>query len=136
MSALDLVLRGGVAALLLLLAGLTLRDQRGRPAARFTALVAVGAAAYAILPMLVRARVGYWAGPVLALSAGNNVVFWLFARSSFDDGFRARAWHALALLRVQSGDRRGAYAAVSAGLAAADRQRAMLGATEIGRAHV
>ena len=44
---------------------------------------------------------------------------------------RARAWHALALLRVQSGDRRGAYAAVSAGLAAADRQRAMLGATEL-----
>jgi len=44
---------------------------------------------------------------------------------------RARAWHALALLRVQSGDRRGAYAAVSAGLAAADQQRAMLGATEL-----
>ncbi len=44
---------------------------------------------------------------------------------------RARAWHALALLRVQSGDRRGAYAAVSAGLAAADRHRAMLGATEL-----
>ena len=44
---------------------------------------------------------------------------------------RARAWHALALLRAQSGDRRGAYAAVSAGLAAADRHRAMLGATEL-----
>ena len=44
---------------------------------------------------------------------------------------RARAWHALALLRVQSGDRRGAYAAVAAGLAAADRHRAMLGATEL-----
>jgi hypothetical protein len=44
---------------------------------------------------------------------------------------RAHAWHALALLRVQSGDRRGAYAAVSAGLAAADQHRAMLGATEL-----
>ena len=32
---------------------------------------------------------------------------------------------------MQSGDRRGAYAAVSAGLAAADTQRAMLGATEL-----
>jgi len=44
---------------------------------------------------------------------------------------RSQAWHALALLRQQSGDRRGAYAAVSAGLDAAERHRALLGATEL-----
>jgi tetratricopeptide (TPR) repeat protein len=44
---------------------------------------------------------------------------------------RARAWHALALLRLQAGDRRGAYAAVSAGLTAAERVRLLLGATEL-----
>ena len=53
------------------------------------------------------------------------------ARRSAQPEQRARAWYALALLRVQTGDRRGAYAAVSAGLAAAERQRAMLGATEL-----
>ena len=53
------------------------------------------------------------------------------ARRSAQLEQRARAWHALALLRVQTGDRRGAYAAVSAGLAAAERQRALLGATEL-----
>jgi tetratricopeptide (TPR) repeat protein len=53
------------------------------------------------------------------------------ARRSSQLDRRARAWHALALLRVQTGDRRGAAAAVSAGLAAAERQRAMLGATEL-----
>jgi tetratricopeptide (TPR) repeat protein len=53
------------------------------------------------------------------------------ARRSAQLDRRARAWHALALLRVQTGDRRGAAAAVSAGLAAAERQRAMLGATEL-----
>jgi tetratricopeptide (TPR) repeat protein len=53
------------------------------------------------------------------------------ARRSAQLERRARAWHALALLRVQTGDRRGAYAAVSAGLAAAERHRAMLGATEL-----
>jgi tetratricopeptide (TPR) repeat protein len=53
------------------------------------------------------------------------------ARNSAQLGRRARAWHALALLRVQAGDRRGAYAAVSAGLTAAERVRLLLGATEL-----
>jgi CHAT domain-containing protein/tetratricopeptide (TPR) repeat protein len=44
---------------------------------------------------------------------------------------QAQAWHALALLRQQTGDRRGAYAAVSAGLDAAERYRVLLGATEL-----
>jgi hypothetical protein len=53
------------------------------------------------------------------------------ARSSAQLERRARAWHALALLRVQEGDRRGAFAAVSAGLTAAERVRALLGSTEL-----
>ncbi len=53
------------------------------------------------------------------------------ARNSTQLERRARAWHALALLRVQAGDRRGAYAAVSAGLTAAERVRLLLGATEL-----
>jgi tetratricopeptide (TPR) repeat protein len=53
------------------------------------------------------------------------------ARSSAQLERRARAWHALALLRVQAGDRRGAQSAVSAGLTAAERVRMLLGATEL-----
>jgi CHAT domain-containing protein/tetratricopeptide (TPR) repeat protein len=53
------------------------------------------------------------------------------ARRSVHVDRRAQAWHALALLRQQSGDRRGARAAVSAGLDAAERHRALLGATEL-----
>jgi CHAT domain-containing protein len=53
------------------------------------------------------------------------------ARRSVHMDRRSQAWHALALLRQQSGDRRGAYAAVSAGLDAAERHRALLGATEL-----
>ena len=53
------------------------------------------------------------------------------ARHSTQLERRARAWHALALLRAQAGDRRGAYAAVSAGLTAAERVRLLLGATEL-----
>ncbi|MEV4056038.1 CHAT domain-containing protein [Amycolatopsis sp. NPDC049688] len=47
---------------------------------------------------------------------------------------RARAWHATALLRLVHGDRRGADAAVRAGVRVVDRFRAGLGASEL-RAH-
>ena len=47
---------------------------------------------------------------------------------------RTRAWHAAALLRLSRGDRRGASAAVSAGLRALEAHRMTLGATEL-RAH-
>ncbi|MFD1152689.1 tetratricopeptide repeat protein, partial [Saccharothrix hoggarensis] len=47
---------------------------------------------------------------------------------------RARAWHALALLRLQDGDRHGADSALRAGVRVLDRFRAGLGATEL-RAH-
>ncbi len=53
------------------------------------------------------------------------------ARDSVQLERQARAWHALALLRIQAGDRRGGYAAVSAGLRAAERVRLLLGATEL-----
>ena len=47
---------------------------------------------------------------------------------------RTRAWHAAALLRLSHGDRRGAGAAVAAGLRALEQHRLTLGATEL-RAH-
>lgn len=44
---------------------------------------------------------------------------------------RARAWHAEALLRLAHGNRRGADAALRAGMRAVDRHRATLGAAEL-----
>jgi AraC-like DNA-binding protein len=93
MLALDLAFRGGATVLLLLLAALLLRDGRG-VAANLGAAFAAGAAAYAQSsaaaaadwPLAVRA-------PLLALSTGNVVVFWLFARALFDDTFSLRPWH-------------------------------------------
>jgi AraC-like DNA-binding protein len=93
LPSLDLALRGGAGVLLLLLAGLLMRDHGRVWAARLGALFALGAAAFAIWtsPALPR---GPDITPLLALSAGNNVVFWLFARALFDDDFRPRPWHA------------------------------------------
>jgi tetratricopeptide (TPR) repeat protein len=53
------------------------------------------------------------------------------ARSRGPADLRARAWHAEALLRRTQGDRRGAEAALRAGLRVLARNRATLGATEL-----
>ena len=92
----DLALRGGVCMVLALVAGLLLRDYPRRSESRLGALFAVGVAAFAVWSgpdIGVRGEV--WMTPAMALSVGNNFIFWLFARSLFDDGFRPRAWHAV-----------------------------------------
>lgn len=94
LASLDLFLRGGVCTLLLGVAALLLRDFGRSTAARLAALFAVSAAAYAIvsLPGL-HDHIGPWGAPLIALSAGDSLVFWLFARRLFDDGFRLRPRH-------------------------------------------
>ena len=91
---LEWALRGGTVALLLLLASMLLRDHGRLASARLGALFAVGTAAYAICSASgIPTVAGLWTIPLLALSAGNNVVFWGFAASLFDDSFRLRWWH-------------------------------------------
>jgi len=91
----DLLLRGGACVLLLMLAGLLARDHGRGVAGRLGAAFALGVAAFALCTARgMDGRLGVWAAPIMALTAGNNMVFWLFARSLFDDGFRPRAWHA------------------------------------------
>ena len=91
---LEWALRGGTVALLLLLASMLLRDHGRLISARLGALFAVGTAAYAICSASgIPTVAGLWTIPLLALSAGNNVVFWGFAASLFDDSFRLRWWH-------------------------------------------
>jgi AraC-like DNA-binding protein len=66
-------------------------------AARLGAAFALGSAAFSLCSQPgLHAVLGPAAVPVLALAAGNNLVFWLFARALFDDGFRLRAWQGVA----------------------------------------
>src|SRR5262249_26500471 len=91
---LDLMLRGGACALLVRLAAVQLRDPSQVRAARVGALFALGAAAHALVSSpAVRAALGEAYVFLLAISTANNVVFWLFARALFDDGFRPARWH-------------------------------------------
>jgi AraC-like DNA-binding protein len=91
---LDWALRGGTVALLLLVAGALGRDHGRLVSARLGVLFALGSAAYAVCSAAgMQGQPHAWAFPLQAVSAGNNVVFWLFASALFDDDFRLRPWH-------------------------------------------
>ena len=105
LTSLDWALRGGTVALVLLLAIALWRDHRGLIAARLGAAFAVGTGAYAITSATgFSTQLGAWTFPLIALSSGNNVVFWAFTAALFDDSFRLRWCHvALWLLLVLGG---------------------------------
>jgi AraC-like DNA-binding protein len=88
MSTFEAALRGGAVALLAFLAVASLRRCRRSPAARYSALLAASAAAYAVAsaPEEVH-RHAVWLVPLRLLSIGTPAVFWLWAAACFDDEF-------------------------------------------------
>jgi AraC-like DNA-binding protein len=97
----DIALRAASVALLAVLAASLLRDARQSVAGRLAIAFAIGSAAHAASAGVGAApAVSAWHAPLIALSTGNVVVFWLFTRALFDDGFAPRAWHALVWLAV------------------------------------
>jgi AraC-like DNA-binding protein len=100
---LDLALRGGLIAVLMLLAALLWRDHARSVAARLGAAFAVGTAAHVLhtVPGFGLPPPAWWQAPIIALAAANSLLFWLFARALFDDEFELRwphgaLWTALA----------------------------------------
>ena len=96
LSAAELALRAATIAILLVLAASLLRDFRGTIAGKLAVALALGTAAHAAVcaigaPPVISA----WHAPLIALSTGNVVVFWLFCRALFDEAFALRAWHGL-----------------------------------------
>ena len=92
--ALDLALRAGTVTLLLVLSASLLRDFRNVVAGRLAIALALGSAAHAATSGIgATTPVSVAHAPLIALSTGNVVVFWLFTRALFDDSFRLRWWH-------------------------------------------
>jgi AraC-like DNA-binding protein len=93
-AALELAFRSAAVALLLVLAASLVSDFRNVLAARLGAVFALGSAAHAASYSVgVSSLVPAWHAPLIAVSTGNIVVFWLFTRALFDDDFRLRGWH-------------------------------------------
>jgi len=96
LSTIDLALRAGTAALLLVLAASLFRDFRNVVAGRLAGAFALGSAVHAVSYAIGSpSPVSVWHAPLIALSTGNVVVFWLLTRALFDDAFRIRQWHGL-----------------------------------------
>lgn len=95
--AVNLMLRGGTMILLAFIAASLLRVYSGSVAARLGAAFAVGVCAFVLntVPGFA-ANPPWWHAPIVALDAGNMLVFWLFTRALLDDAFRLRPWHAAA----------------------------------------
>jgi len=92
----DVAMRGAAIALLLVLAASLFRDFRQTVAGRLAIALALGSAAHAGISAIgATLPISAWHAPLIALSTGNIVVFWLFTRALFDETFRLRGWHAL-----------------------------------------
>ncbi len=100
LTAIELGCRGAVVGLSLLIAAVLLRDRRDTAARLGAALVvAVAASAISDTPGFPRPW-PYWALILLALSSSGAVLFWLWARATFDDDFVLRPWHGAVLAAV------------------------------------
>jgi AraC-like DNA-binding protein len=83
-------------ALLLVLAAALFRGFGTVLAGRLAAAFALGSAAHAVSYSIgATSPVPIGHAPLIALSTGNVVVFWLFTRALFDDAFKLRLWHGL-----------------------------------------
>ncbi|WP_341677308.1 helix-turn-helix domain-containing protein [Niveibacterium sp. SC-1] len=113
---LSAALDGALLALLLALAVLLWRERRTLPFARLGAALALGTCAYVLQPPDLLGPLPWWRLPLVALNAGNGLVFWLFTRQMFDDGFRLRPRHGVAWALLAGLGVAGCAAAIGLGL--------------------
>lgn len=94
----DAALRGTLLALLLLLSGILLRD-RPRLILVHTGValcLGLGIQVFASTPWLEEMAPRLWQSPLVAISVGNAVLFWVFVQALFDDDFVLRPAHFVA----------------------------------------
>jgi AraC-like DNA-binding protein len=89
----DLVLKSGTVAVLLLVTALLLRDDRASAGGRLGIALALGSIAHATGASGFAASPTIWQSLLIAFATGNVVVLWLFARALFDEAFRLRWRH-------------------------------------------
>lgn len=101
---LDIALRAASVALLLLIAVSLLRDFGARAAARLGAALALSAAVFAVSSAAgftnVVGQGTFLGASLVAVATASIVIFWLFTRAVFDDGFELRHGYLLLWLAV------------------------------------
>jgi AraC-like DNA-binding protein len=94
-TVIDAAIRGTLLALLLLLAVLMLRDRPRSRVPRVGIAMALGLCVQVVssTPLFEAEVSRLWQAPLVAVSVGNAVLFWLFVRTLFDDEFELRPVH-------------------------------------------
>ncbi len=102
LTLLDAALRGTLVALLLLLATALGRDRPRLAVARAGVALALGLCVQVVAstPLIDAQAPRVWLAPLVAVSVGNAVLFWVFVQAMFDDDFVLRPVHAVAWLTV------------------------------------
>jgi AraC-like DNA-binding protein len=96
LSTIDVALRGATVALLMVLAASLFRGFGTVLAGRLAAAFALGSAAHAVTASIgATGPISAMHAPLIAISTGNVVAFWLFTRALFDETFKLRGWHGL-----------------------------------------
>ncbi len=100
--AIDAALRGALVAVLLLLALGMVRGHATSRVTRAWALLAIGLSiqSLAAAPEIELNLERVWQAPLVAISVGNGVLFWVFTKVLFDDDFRPGPGHVLFWLLV------------------------------------
>ncbi len=105
LPSLDIALRGALLSLLLLVALRLWRDRPQLPAAQLGAAFMLGLCVQVVSsqPWLEAHLPCQWQAPLVGISVGNAVLFWVFVKAMFDDDFQWRpvylgAWLAAVLL--------------------------------------
>ncbi len=102
LTVLDASLRGALLALLALLAVVLWRDRPRLHSARTGAALGIGLCVQVVgaTPLFEALVHPLWQAPLVAVSAANAVLFWVFVQALFDDDFSLRPVHAVAWLAV------------------------------------
>ena len=100
LSLVDAALRGAAVVLALLLASMLVRELRHSRLARAGIALSLGLVVQTVssTPAFEDAVPLAWQVPLVAISVGNAVLFWIFVQSLFDDDFAFRPIHAAAWL--------------------------------------
>lgn len=98
----DMAIRGALLALLMLLALAMHRDQPLLAVARIGVALCLGLCVQVVsaTPLFEDTVPRLWQAPLVAVSVGNAVLFWVFVQALFDDEFALRPLHVLTWLAV------------------------------------
>ena len=101
MTSLELIFRFAALSQLILIAALTIKDHSDKVSGLLAVSWILSMISYQVVTLVYRdSDWGLWGVPFVVAAMGRPVLFWLFARSLFEDNFQFRRLHVLIVILV------------------------------------